>query len=72
MGRDLTERYSGLKNEGCEVFVKSSHPDARLHGYVGKIVAVNGPHCTVEFLVKIKNEIKQVTLPLRDVGVCPS
>jgi hypothetical protein len=69
--KDPSEVWSGRKEKGTEVFIKSSHPNKRLHGYVGTITDVNGPECTMKFALKVGNEISEVKLPLRDVGLCP-
>lgn len=47
--------------------VLRSHPDARLHGYIGEVVASNGHELRVRFLVKIRNEISEAWIALRHI-----
>lgn len=47
------------------VQVLSSHPDRRLHGYVGEIADSRGHEALVRFRIRIANEIDQAWVALR-------
>lgn len=59
---------------GNPVYIKKSHPDERIHGFVGEIIEERGHEVRVQFRLRPRNliELETVWCNLRDIGPTPT